>query len=341
MVDRVRYSGSAERSRHESHALLVGRRLLRARRHRPRQRVHRAALQDEPDQRHPQVARPAGPGRRPRRRDHVSVAGSHRQDPQELPGRHHPEPEPRGPAQPAPRRACHARGSGRTPHRHDPRCRAPAESAGARRGARRSPRPQPPHRRHDPVHRAAVDRQPLARRSAAPGRAHQGALGARPGARPGQEAGDDQLRRHGRPPRAHRLRRRDARVEDQLPPAARRQELGVPPGLGDRRQSDGERLEQRLALAGERTADLVHDGSLSAALRDAPGGAPGAVGGSHAAALRRRDVDGGLDRLRARCLTRAGDRSQEHCRLGRLPKRWPGRPTNRLRRQRSSAGPGS
>ena len=36
----------------------------------------RAALQDEPDQRHPQVARAAGSGRRASRRDHLSVAGS-------------------------------------------------------------------------------------------------------------------------------------------------------------------------------------------------------------------------------------------------------------------------
>ena len=48
-------------------------------------------------------------------------------------------------------------------------------------------------------------------------------------------------------------------------------------GLGDRGEPDGERLEQRVALARERAADLVHDGSLSAALRNAADGGARAV----------------------------------------------------------------
>ena len=45
----------------------------------------------------------------------------------------------------------------------------------------------------------------------------QGAGRPGPGARPGQEAGHDQLPRPGRAARPHRLRRRDAGLEDQLP----------------------------------------------------------------------------------------------------------------------------
>ena len=60
-------------------------------------------------------------------------------------------------------------------------------------------------------------------------------------------------------------------------------------GLGHRRESNGERLERRVAVAGQRAADVVHDGSLSAALRDAADVVPEMFGG-----LRPQVYDGGI-----------------------------------------------
>ena len=60
-------------------------------------------------------------------------------------------------------------------------------------------------------------------------------------------------------------------------------------GLGDRREPDGERLERRVAVAGERAADVVHDGSLPAALRDAAERRSGDVRRFAAAGIRRRN----------------------------------------------------
>ena len=61
----------------------------------------------------------------------------------------------------------------------------------------------------------------------------------------------------------------NAHLEDQLSPGARRQGAAVLARLGDRREHDRGGLERRGADAGQRPADLVHDGSVSAALRAA------------------------------------------------------------------------
>ncbi len=126
--DRARHPGHGRQDRRpgqDRRALLLRRRLLRTRRNRAGRRHHRAALQDEPDQRHPEVARAAGPRWRPRHDDYVSVAGSALEDPAELPGRHHVESLARRPAQPAARRESHGAGAGRKTQRHDPRRRSP------------------------------------------------------------------------------------------------------------------------------------------------------------------------------------------------------------------------
>ena len=66
-----------------------------------------------------------------------------------------------------------------------------------------------------------------------------------------------------------RLHPGDADLEDQLPAGAGRREAAFPARLGDRREHDGGRLEGRGADAGQRPADLVRDGPLSAALHSA------------------------------------------------------------------------
>ena len=56
-----------------------------------------------------------------------------------------------------------------------------------------------------------------------------------------------------------------------------KREGGRDPGLGDRREPDGQRLERSAAVAGERAADQLHPGPVSAAVRPAAGGAAQAV----------------------------------------------------------------
>ena len=111
--------------------------------------------------------------------------------------------------------------------------------------------------------------------------------------------------------RAHRLRRRDADLEDELPPAAGRQGVDGPAGLGDRGESDRERLERRVALAGERPADLVHRWICISRSTAAADGRAGAVRGAAAAGVRRRHADvsdrAGRDGARAHRATRVGD----------------------------------
>ena len=63
---------------------------------------------------------------------------------------------------------------------------------------------------------------------------------------------------------ARGLHRGNAHLEDQLPPGAERREEALPAGLGDRREPDRSGLERRAAVAGQRAADFLHHGPLSA-----------------------------------------------------------------------------
>ncbi|CAA9410084.1 MAG: hypothetical protein AVDCRST_MAG64-2265, partial [uncultured Phycisphaerae bacterium] len=201
-------------------AVLQRRRLLRALRQRPRQRLHRVAVQDAADQRHPQEPRPAGPRRRAGVHRHLPLSGPRRQDAPQLPGRHHGQPVARRPAEPTPRRARDGRDRERREARRDrPRRRAQAATAGGqgRAAGGRGVGVEHPDRREHPLgHARRPPRHPDRRPATARG-TRAGAGRPRPGARAGQEAGHDQLPRRGRAARAGRVCRGNADLEDELP----------------------------------------------------------------------------------------------------------------------------
>ena len=116
----------------------------------------------------------------------------------------------------------------------------------------------PGERRRDPA------AEPQARRRVAQG---PGRAGHRP--RDRQEDRLARFPRRGPSQRPRGLHRGNAHLEDQLPPGAERREEALPPGLGDRRESHRRGLERRAAVTGQRAADFLHHGPLSANLHPA------------------------------------------------------------------------
>ena len=181
-------------------------------------------------------------------------------------------------AEPDPRRADRDRRPDQD-RRHDPRRRDSGKSRSARTRIGRGRVPQPADRRR-PAERAAGQRRPdqagqcEARRRTAAGAAGAGDWASRTDKKTvtlnflgaGQAAG------------ARRLHPGIADLEDQLSAGARAtKEAAVPARLGDRREHDRSRLERRRPDAGQRPADLVRDGPVSAAVRRPARGGAGAV----------------------------------------------------------------
>ena len=152
---------------------------------------------------------------------HLSVAGPARQDAPQLPGRHHRQPVAGRPAQPA------SRGDG---DREDDRRR---DASAARSSASRRSRPvgdkgqaagrrdcgaQHPGQRRRSSRSSLDDVRDIQLEDPQLHDELAKALDAVAAARePGQEAGHDQLPRRRRAAGAHRVRRRDAGLEDELP----------------------------------------------------------------------------------------------------------------------------
>ena len=103
-----------------------------------------------------------------------------------------------------------------------------------------------------------------------------------------EEGGLLQLHRPGQALRPRRLRGGEPHLEDQLSPGPQQGEQAVLAGLGRGREHDRRGLERRQHGARERPADLVQDGSLSAAVRATADGRTGVVRLAPAANLHRR-----------------------------------------------------
>ena len=171
-------------------------------------------------------------------------------------------------ARPGPRRARRA-GHARAPHRHGAERRDQEEGGWRRQDGRRRV-PEPADRRWAPLDPARPGPARQAARPAARRRAPPGAGGA--GGRPRHPEEDRRgpLRGPGEAEGERFLHRRDPGLEDELPARARRQGAAVPPGLGDRREHLGRRLERRQARARLGPPDLVRHGPVRAALRPSP-----------------------------------------------------------------------